>query len=61
MHNFQRGGPCLNFAYFSMQFYNPGDHVVMAPPKYAPVKAAILKGVNGSTQGELNFCEGEPV
>ena len=24
MHNFQRGRPCLNFAYFSMQFYNPG-------------------------------------
>ena len=25
MHNFQTGGPCLSFAYFSMQFYNPGD------------------------------------
>ena len=25
MHNFQRGGPRLNFAYFFMQFYNTGD------------------------------------
>ena len=26
MHNFQTGGgACINFAYFSIQFYNPGD------------------------------------
>ena len=25
MPNLQRGGACLNFAYFSMQFCNPGD------------------------------------
>ena len=25
------------------------------------LKAGFLKRVNGSTQGELNFCEGEPV
>ena len=37
------GGPCLDFAYFSMQFYSPGDpkggggHGTMAPPpKHAP-------------------------
>ena len=24
------------------------------------LKAAFLKRVNGSTQAELNFCEGEP-
>ena len=40
MPNLQRGGPCLNFAYCSMQFYNPADpkggHGTMAPPKYAP-------------------------
>ena len=34
------GGACLNFAYFSMQFYNPDDpkggHGTMPPPKYAP-------------------------
>ena len=34
------GGPCLNFAYFSMQFYNPdepkGGSWHNAPPKYAP-------------------------
>ena len=40
MPNLQRGGACLNFAYYSMQLYNPGDpkggpwH--NAPPKYAP-------------------------
>ena len=37
MPNLQRGGACLNFAYFSMQFYNPGDpkggHGTMPPPK----------------------------
>ena len=25
MPNLQRGGLCLNFAHFSMQFCNPGD------------------------------------
>ena len=25
------------------------------------LKAAFLKKLNVSTQGELNFCEGEPV
>ena len=32
--------PCLNFAYFSMQFYNPGypkgGAMAQSPPKYAP-------------------------
>ena len=36
-----KGGPCLNFAHFSMQFCNPGDPKggpwPNAPPKYAPV------------------------
>ena len=43
MPNLQRGGegPCLNFAYFSMQFYNSdnpkgGAMVQWPPPKYAP-------------------------
>ena len=35
MPNLQRGGPCLNFAHFSLQFCNPGDpkggHGPMAP------------------------------
>ena len=36
-----KGGPCLNFAYYSMQLYNPGGpkgggHGTMLPPKYAP-------------------------
>ena len=39
----KRGGACLNFAYFSMQFCNPGDqkggHGPMAPPKYAPASS----------------------
>ena len=44
MPNLRRGGgACLIFAYFSRQFYNPGDpkggpwH--NAPPKYAPVQS----------------------
>ena len=41
MPNLQRGGPCLNFAHFSMQFCNPGDPkgeaMAQCPlPKYAP-------------------------
>ena len=41
MPNLQRGGPCLNFAHFSMQFCNSGDPKGGAvaqwpPPKYAP-------------------------
>ena len=42
MPNLQRGGPCLNFAHFTMQFCNPSDPKGggMAqrppPPKYAP-------------------------
>ena len=33
-----KGGPCLNFAYYSMQLYNPGNaHGTTAlPPKYNP-------------------------
>ena len=43
MPNIQRRGACFNFAYDSMQLYNPGDpkgqchcHSTMPPPKYAP-------------------------
>ena len=41
MPNLQRGGPCLNFAHFTIQFCNPSDPKggAMAqwpPPKYAP-------------------------
>ena len=41
-------GACLNFAYFSLQFYNPDDpkgsgHGTMAPPNYAPVE---IQGVH---------------
>ena len=36
MPNLQRGGPCLNFAYFTMQFCNPsgpkGGATVQWPP-----------------------------
>ena len=45
MPNLQRGGPCLNFAHFTMQFCNPSDPKggAMAqwpPPKYAPEVSA---------------------
>ena len=42
MPNLPRGGPCLNFAHFTMQFCNPSDPKggAMAqcppPPKYTP-------------------------
>ena len=41
MPNLQRGLPCRNFAYYSMQLCDPGDPKggAMAqcpPPKYAP-------------------------
>ena len=41
MPNLQRGGPCLNFAHFTIQFCNPSDPKGGAlaqwpPPKYAP-------------------------
>ena len=36
-----KGGPCLNFAYFSMQFYNPGDPkgetMAQCPPLNTPL------------------------
>ena len=36
MPNLQRGGPCLNFAHFSMQFCNPGDPKGGPWPNAAP-------------------------
>ena len=46
MPNLQRGGPCLNFAYFSMQSYNPGDPkggaMAQWPPLNTPLPRAFL-------------------
>ena len=65
MPNLQRGEPCLNSAYFSLQIYNPGDpkggrHGTMPPPKYAPgLKAQTRPEKFKSLRGwsiELGIC-----
>ena len=40
MPNLQRGGACLNFAHFSMQFCNPGD------PKGGPWPNVMIRVKN---------------
>ena len=44
--NLQRGGPCLNFAHFTMQFCNPSDPkggaMAQWPPLNTPLQATIL-------------------
>ena len=47
MPNLQRGGACLNFAHFTMQFCNlsnpkGGAMAQWPPPKYAPGSAAVF-------------------
>ena len=62
MPNLQRGGPCLNFAHFTMQFCNPSDPKggAMAqwpPPKYAPAPTVYAEAQPGGRRATTSLSQ----
>ena len=48
------GGPCLNFAYFSMQFCNPGDPKGGAMAQWPPLNTPLFP-LHGPNHPQLKF------